>query len=96
MLNIKPRTKGGTLLIDVRILDVVHAGTDVYGNPYYAVVTENDGDFRTMIGAACNYAMTNYARRNAPRVCLELTRNGRIRYVTPMNRVSAVYGTKEN
>lgn len=96
MLNIKPHVKGGTLLMDVRITAVVHAGTDVNGNPYYAVRTENDGDHRTMIGAADNYGITNYAAKHAPRVCLELTRNGRIRYVTPMDRVNDFYATKEN
>lgn len=96
MLNIKPHAKGGTLLMDVRVLAVVHAGTDANANPYYAVLTENDGDFRTSIGAACNYGITDYAAKHAPRVCLELTRNGRIRHVTPMHRVNDFYGTKEN
>lgn len=96
MLNIKPHAKGGTLLIDVRITSVTYVGTDVNENPYYAVLTENDGDFRTMIGAADNYGITNYVGQDAPLVCLELTRSGRIRHITPMDRVNAVYGTKEN
>lgn len=101
MLNIKPRVRGGTLLMDVRITAVVHAGTCKYGNPYYVVLTENDGEFRTVIGAAVNYNVPNYQWKlnhgmDPGLVCLELSRSGRIRYITPMADLNKSYRTEES
>jgi hypothetical protein len=95
MLKIKPHVKGGTLLMDVRIVAMRRLNSTVNGNPRFVVTTENDGALYTMSDASDAYHLENYAVNGVP-LCLELTRAGRIRHAVPMAELHTYYATKES
>lgn len=89
MLNIKASTKGGSLLMGVMIDSVRRIGTSTMGNPRYRLYTDN-GPFDLMSDASVTYGLDDHVGKHL--VCLELSRAGRVRYITPMSALERFYG----